>query len=194
MFLAKIRTSHTSHVSESVWLSGVDRGKEEVVSVPRCDDGGVRPVLPNLNQVFVDEAEPSYIAQSYPRHEYGTYHSYTENQDKLEYEKGAKDFQENDNKVEEGANDFEENDNEVEECAKEFEENDNEIEEGVMHFEKGVDDDEGANEEGVDDDGRANEEGANKEGSNDEKKTKKRYDITVNYVLFMLYNVYIILE
>ncbi|MFS8012215.1 hypothetical protein Hanom_Chr14g01318211 [Helianthus anomalus] len=43
-----------SYVSESVWLSGVDRG--EVVSVPRCDDGVVRPVLPDLNQVFVDEA------------------------------------------------------------------------------------------------------------------------------------------
>ncbi|MFS7985236.1 hypothetical protein Hanom_Chr11g00996131 [Helianthus anomalus] len=79
------------------------------------------------------------MAQSYPRYEYETYHSYTENQHNLEYDKGAKDF--------------DENDNEVEECAKEFEENGNEIEKGVMHFEKydhddeeGVDDDEGANE------------------------------------------------
>ncbi|KAJ0878694.1 hypothetical protein HanRHA438_Chr10g0442681 [Helianthus annuus] len=192
--------SNQSYVSKSVWLSGVDRGEEEVVSVPHYDDGGVRPVLPDLNQVFVDEAEPSYMAQSYPRHEYRTYHSYTENQHKLEYEEGAKDFEENDNEVEEGAKDFEENDNEVEECAKDFEENDNEIEKGVMHFEKydhddeeGVDDDEGANEEGVDDNEGANEEGANEEGANDEKKTKK-YDITVNYVLFVLYNLYIILE
>ncbi|KAJ0486991.1 hypothetical protein HanHA89_Chr14g0585591 [Helianthus annuus] len=133
-----------SYVSDSVWLSGVDRGEDEVVSVPRCDGGVVHPVLPDLNQVFVDEdeAEPSYIAQSYPQYEYGTYHSYTENQHKLEYEEGAKDFEENDNEVEEGAKDFEENDNEVEECAKDFEENDNEIEEGVMHFEEGVDDDE----------------------------------------------------
>ncbi|MFS8011052.1 hypothetical protein Hanom_Chr14g01304311 [Helianthus anomalus] len=136
--------SNQSYVSESVWLSGVDRGEEEVVSVPRCDDGGVRPTLPDLNQVFVDEGEPSYIAQS------------------------AKEYEKNDNEVEECANDFEENDNEVEECAnKDFEENDNEIKEGVMHFEEGVDD-EPANEEGVHDDERANEEGAN-----DEKKTKK---------------------
>ncbi|MFS7985234.1 hypothetical protein Hanom_Chr11g00996111 [Helianthus anomalus] len=28
-----------SYVSESVWLSGVERGEEEVVFVPRCDDG-----------------------------------------------------------------------------------------------------------------------------------------------------------
>ncbi|KAJ0453462.1 hypothetical protein HanIR_Chr15g0729611 [Helianthus annuus] len=147
---------------------------EEVVSVPRCDDGGVRPVLPDLNQVFVDEGESSYIAQSYPRHEYGTYHSYTENQHKLEYEEGAKEYEKNDNEVEEGANDFEENDNEVEECAKDFEENDNEIEEGVMHFEEGVDDDEPANGEGVHDDERANEERANEERANDEKKKTKK--------------------
>ncbi|XP_022008196.1 nucleoplasmin-like protein ANO39 [Helianthus annuus] len=113
------------------------------------------------------------LGHCYPRHEYGTYHSYTENQHKLEYEEGAKEFEENDNEVEEGANDFEENDNEVEECAKDFEENDNEIEEGVMHFEEGVHDDEGANEEGVDDEERANAEGANEEDDNDEKKTKK---------------------
>ncbi|MFS7977335.1 hypothetical protein Hanom_Chr10g00902821 [Helianthus anomalus] len=125
--------------------------------VPRCDDGGVRPLLPDLNQVFVDEAEPSYIAQSYPRHEYGTYHSYTENQHRLEYEEGAKELEENDNEIEEGANNFEENDNEVEECAKDFEENDNETEEGAMYFEEGVDDDLGAKEEGVNDDEHANE-------------------------------------
>ncbi|MFS7909912.1 hypothetical protein Hanom_Chr02g00100151 [Helianthus anomalus] len=71
--------SNQSYISESVWLSGIDRGEEDIVSVPRCDDGGVRPVLPDLNQVFVNEAEPSYIVQSYPRHEYETYHSYTEN-------------------------------------------------------------------------------------------------------------------
>ncbi|KAF5806600.1 hypothetical protein HanXRQr2_Chr05g0223311 [Helianthus annuus] len=166
--------SNQSYVSESVWLSGVDRGKEEVVSVPRCNDGGVRPTLPDLNQVFIDEGEPTYnIAQSYPRDEYGTYHSYTENKHKLEYEEGAKEYEKNDKEVEEGANDFEENDNEVEECAKDFEENDNEIEKGVMYFEEDVDDDKPANEEGVHDDERANEEPANEEGANDEKKTKK---------------------
>ncbi|MFS7999650.1 hypothetical protein Hanom_Chr12g01169031 [Helianthus anomalus] len=58
--------SNTSYVSKCVWLSSVDRGEEEVVSVHRCNDGGVRPVLPDLNQVFVDTAEPSYVAQSYP--------------------------------------------------------------------------------------------------------------------------------
>ncbi|MFS7923957.1 hypothetical protein Hanom_Chr03g00266961 [Helianthus anomalus] len=99
--------SNQSYVSESVWLSGVDRGEEEVVSILRCDDGGVRPVFPDLNQEFVDVAEPSYMAQSYPRHKYETYHTYTENQHKLEYEEGAKDFEENDNKVEEGVMHFE---------------------------------------------------------------------------------------
>ncbi|KAJ0480539.1 hypothetical protein HanIR_Chr13g0632811 [Helianthus annuus] len=122
--------SNQLYVSESVWLSDVDQGEEEVVFLLRCDDVGVRPVLPDLNQVFVDEVEPSYVAQSYPQHEYGTYHSYTRNQQKLEYEEGAKDFKENDN----------------------------EVEEGVMHFEKcdhdeeeGVDDDKGAKEEGAND-------------------------------------------
>ncbi|XP_021985014.1 protein FAR1-RELATED SEQUENCE 5-like [Helianthus annuus] len=155
--------SNQSYVSESVWLSGVDRREKEVVSVPRCDDG--------------DEGEPSYIAQSYPRYEYGTYHSYTENKHKLEYEEGAKEYEKNDNEVEESANDIEENDNEVDECAKDSEENDNKIEEDVMHFEEGVDDDEPANEEGVHDDERANEECVN-----DEKKTKKSPKELKNWV------------
>ncbi|XP_022003572.2 keratin, type I cytoskeletal 9-like [Helianthus annuus] len=118
--------SNQTYVSESVWLSDVDRGEEEVVFLLCCDDVGVRPVLPDLNQLLVDEVEPYYVAQSYPQHEYGTYHSYKENQQKLEYKEGAKDFKENDNEVEEGVIYFEKCDHDKEE---------------------GVDDDKGAKEE-----------------------------------------------
>ncbi|MFS7913943.1 hypothetical protein Hanom_Chr02g00147641 [Helianthus anomalus] len=109
------RRFNQSYISESVWLSAVDRGEEEVMSVPRCDDGGVRLVLPDLKQVFVDEVEPSYMAQSYPQHKYRTYNLHTENQHKLDYEEGAKDFEENDNEVKEGVILFEKRDHDDEE-------------------------------------------------------------------------------
>ena len=87
--------SNESYVSEIVWLPGVDRGEEEVVSVrPQHagtyhshQEGSVRSVVPDLNQVknsycrfgyfsitiklfqVVEEAGPSYVAQSYPQQE-----------------------------------------------------------------------------------------------------------------------------
>ncbi|KAI3817121.1 hypothetical protein L1987_10910 [Smallanthus sonchifolius] len=54
--------SNQPYVSDSVFGPGVERG-EEVVFVVRCDDGRV---LPDLNEEFIDEAEPSYVAQSNP--------------------------------------------------------------------------------------------------------------------------------
>ncbi|KAI3816614.1 hypothetical protein L1987_16317 [Smallanthus sonchifolius] len=106
--------SNQSYVSDSVFGPGVERG-EEVVSVVRCDDGRV---LPDLNQDFVDEAEPSYVTQSnpqyayrtnqsYPQYAYGSYHSHVEQQHMNEYEEGANDFEEVDNDFEEVDNDFE---------------------------------------------------------------------------------------
>ncbi|KAI3726370.1 hypothetical protein L1987_66167 [Smallanthus sonchifolius] len=67
---------------------------------------------------FVDEAEPSYVAQSNPQYAYGTYqnysqyaygsyHSHVEQQHMNEYEEGANDFEEVDKDFEQGAGDEE---------------------------------------------------------------------------------------
>ncbi|KAI3774995.1 hypothetical protein L1987_49562 [Smallanthus sonchifolius] len=93
--------SNQSYVSDSVFEPGVERG-EEVVFVVRCDDGRV---LPDLNEEFVDEAEPSYVAQSNPQYSYETYQSY------LQYAYGSYHShveQQHMNENEEGANDHEE--------------------------------------------------------------------------------------
>ena len=101
--------TNESYVSESVWTTGVDRGEKEVVSVLRCDDGSGRPILPDLNEVFIDEGGPSsYEDHSYPHHVYGTYRSKTGQQHNIEYEEGAKDFEENDKDVDKGVMHFEE--------------------------------------------------------------------------------------
>ncbi|KAI3821765.1 hypothetical protein L1987_09337 [Smallanthus sonchifolius] len=75
-----------------------------------------------LYKEFVDEAEPSYVAQSNPQYAYGTYqsypqyayesyHSHVEQQHMNEYEEGANDFEEVDNDFEQGAGDEEGADN-----------------------------------------------------------------------------------
>ncbi|KAI3670219.1 hypothetical protein L1987_68928 [Smallanthus sonchifolius] len=113
--------SNQSYVSDSVFGPVVERG-EEVVPVVRCDDGRV---LPDLNQEFVYEAEPSYVAQSnpqytyrtyqnYSQYTYGSYHSHVVQQHMNEYEEGANDLEEVGKDFEqgpgdeEGANDHEE--------------------------------------------------------------------------------------
>ncbi|KAJ0593848.1 hypothetical protein HanHA300_Chr03g0102071 [Helianthus annuus] len=116
--------SNESYVSDSVWLPGVDRGEEEVVSVrPQHagtyhshQEGSVRSVVPDLNQV-VEEAGPSYVAQSYPqqeKHAYGTYHSHQEKQRKKKSEEGAFDIEEDENEIEKGVTHFEESDQDEE--------------------------------------------------------------------------------
>ncbi|KAI3805357.1 hypothetical protein L1987_27668 [Smallanthus sonchifolius] len=73
---------------------------------------------PSLNEEFVDEVEPSYVAQNNPQYAYGTYqsyqqytygsyHSHVEQQHMNEYKEGANDFEEVDNDFEQGAGDEE---------------------------------------------------------------------------------------